>query len=734
DDSTSRRIRRVQNLEALGADVMVCSANVADEASMRAVVSETIARFGMLHGIIHGAGNVNPDDFHVIEHITTAQCESQFPSKAYGLYILERIVEERELDFCYLLSSISAILGGLGYAAYTSANFFMDIFAHRANQRGRTQWLATNWDTWNFTVEHADSPKLGQYEMVPAQGIDAFARVLERGATQIVHSIGDLDTRIRQWVLLESLQDNQATSETRLATHARPSLDTPYVAPNNDYERRIAAIWQQVLGLEQVGLHDNFFDLGGNSLISLQVIARLKKEFKTQIPAVALFEAPTVSALAQYLAPQDAPQVDRQETQLRQRRQRMRETGGSQDIAIIGMAGRFPGANTVEQFWNNLRDGVESLTHFSDAELIEAGVDPLVVQNPAYVKSRHVLDNVEDFDAAFFGYTPREAELMDPQQRLFHECAWEVLEMAGYDTLRYKGLVGVFAGANISLYLMRLAADPTFSVITNESAIFENAQDGLTTNVSYRLNLRGPSFAVQTFCSTSLVATHLACRSLLNGESDMALAGGVSVRVPVKMGHLYREGGQESPDGHCRTFDANAQGAVWADGVAVVLLKRLDDALADGDTIHAVIKGSAINNDGNMKVGYTAPSVVGQSTAIIAALEQSKIDPATIGYLEAHGSATPLGDPIEVASLTKAFRAFTARTNFCVVGSAKPNVGHLDRASGVAGLIKTTMILKHGVIPPLLHFERPNPEIDFASSPFVIATQRQPWPRGTTPR
>ncbi|MBV9790075.1 MAG: SDR family oxidoreductase [Chloroflexi bacterium] len=734
DDATSRRMQRIQQLEALGAEVLVRSADVADEARMRAIVVETVERFGALHGIIHGAGNVNPDDFHVIEHITTAHCESQFPSKAYGLYILERIVEERAPDFCYLLSSISAVLGGLGYAAYTSANYFMDIFAHRANRRGRTQWLATNWDTWRFVEADTPGVTLGEYEMFASQGVDAFARVLERGATQIVTSIGDLDVRIRQWVLLESLQEQPGDGASSLATHARPSLDTPYVAPNNDYERRIAAIWQQVLGLEQVGLHDNFFDLGGNSLISLQVIAKLKKEFKTQVPAVAMFEAPTVSALAQYLAPQEAPQVDRQETQLRERRQKMRETGGSRDIAIVGMAGRFPGASTVEQFWQNLSNGVESLTFFSDEELIEAGVDPLVVQNPAYVKSRHVLDNVEDFDAAFFGYTPREAELMDPQQRLFHECAWEAIEMAGYDTLRYKGLVGVFAGANISLYLMRLATDPSFSVITNESAIFENAQDGLTTNVSYRLNLRGPSFAVQTFCSTSLVATHLACRSLLNGESDMALAGGVSVRVPVKMGHLYREGGQESPDGHCRTFDADAQGAVWADGVAVVLLKRLDDALADGDTIHAVIKGSAINNDGNMKVGYTAPSVVGQSTAIMAALEQSQIDPATIGYLEAHGSATPLGDPIEVASLTKAYRTFTDRTNFCVIGSTKPNVGHLDRASGVAGLIKTTMILKHGQIPPLLHFQRPNPEIDFAGSPFVITTQRREWQRGATPR
>ena len=268
------------------------------------------------------------------------------------------------------------------------------------------------------------------------------------------------------------------------------------------------------------------------------------------------------------------------------------------------MAGRFPGADTVDQFWRNLRDGVESLTHFSDEELLASGVDPALFQAANYVKARPILNDVAHFDAGLFGYSPRDAELMDPQQRVFQECAWEALGLAGYDTQRYAGLVGVFVGANLNSYFMRFVESGELRRLPLEATLLANDKDALPLNVSYRLNLRGPSVAVQTFCSSSLVATHLACRSLRAGECDMALAGGVSVRVPVKAGYLYEEGGQDSPDGHCRTFDSRALGTVWGDGAAIAVLKRLRDALEDRDTIHAVIKGSAINNDGGLKVGY----------------------------------------------------------------------------------------------------------------------------------
>ncbi|GAB4194989.1 MAG: hypothetical protein OHK0022_11410 [Roseiflexaceae bacterium] len=719
NDQTAGRIRQVQQLEALGAQVLVLQADVADPDQLAAAIAQTEAAFGPLNGLIHAAGISDPSTYAVTQSLSREQCETHFRPKAYGLYALEQALEGRTLDVCLVFSSLSAVLGGLGFGAYAAANSFCDAFVQ--SRSGSLPWRAVNWDTWQRRVNlHGPvGGTVAQYEMLPEEGVQAFERVLAApGQRRLINSTGDLEARIRQWVRLEQLAGSPDSD---------PSISAGLSA--GDYEQRIARIWQQVLGIEQVGLHDNFFDLGGNSLNGLQVTAKINKEFGVQIPAVALFEAPTVGALAQYLRPQGTPETEAEEARLQQRRASARQTSNSQDIAIISMAGRFPGASNVEQLWQNLRDGVESVARFDDAELLAAGVDPLLIQHPSYVKARPVLDDVSHFDAAFFGYTPREAELMDPQQRLFHECAWEAVELAGYDTQRYPGLVGVFAGANLNLYMLNMVTDPELITAINDTTILENDKDALATNVAYKLNLRGPSFAVQTFCSTSLVAVHLACRSLLTGECDMALAGGVSVRVPVRAGYLYQQGDQVSPDGHCRTFDAEGEGAIFGDGVAVVMLKRLADALEDGDTIHAVIKGSAINNDGALKVGYTAPSVVGQSEVIVTAIERAGVDPTTIGYVEAHGTATKLGDPIEVAALTKAYRTFTDRRQFCAIASLKPNVGHLDRAAGATGLIKTTMMLKHGLIPPLLHFREPNPEIDFDSSPFFVPTELRPWPR-----
>jgi acyl transferase domain-containing protein/acyl carrier protein len=406
------------------------------------------------------------------------------------------------------------------------------------------------------------------------------------------------------------------------------------------------------------------------------------------------------------------------------------------DIAIIGMAGRFPGANTIEAFWHNVRAGVESISCFSDAELLAAGVDPAFLQNPHYVKARSVLDDIELFDAAFFGIHPREAESMDPQHRLFLECAWQALEHAGYDSETFDGLIGVYAGIDINSYLLHnLYSNRSLNdALSSPQTQFGNDKDYLPTRVSYKLNLTGPSINVNTACSTALVAAHLACQSLLNNECDLALAGGVGIILPQKSGYFYQEGGIVSPDGHCRTFDAEAQGTVRGSGVGIVVLKRLADALADGDAIYAVIKGSAINNDGALKVGYTAPSVDGQSRVITEAQAIAGVAPETISYIEAHGTATALGDPIEVAALTRAFRTGTAKTGFCAIGSVKTNVGHLGAAAGAAGLIKTILALHHQQIPPSLHFHAPNPNIDFAASPFYVNTRLTAWPRHEYPR
>jgi acyl transferase domain-containing protein/acyl carrier protein len=395
-------------------------------------------------------------------------------------------------------------------------------------------------------------------------------------------------------------------------------------------------------------------------------------------------------------------------------------------IAIIGMSGRFPGANDIKKFWENLCSGIQSISNFTDAELIASGIDSELLNNPKYVKSIALLENIDLFDAAFFGFNPKEAELTNPQHRLFLESAWEALENAGYDSQRCEIPIGVYAGASSNNYLSGVNQDKA-----GLASIFQNSigndKDFLATRVSYKLNLTGPSLTVQTACSTSLVATTLACQSLLNYQCDMALAGGVSINILQKTGYLYQEGGILSPDGRCRAFDAQARGTIIGNGVGVVVLKRLTEAIADGDNIYAVIKGSAINNDGSGKVGYTAPSVNGQSQVVAEALALADVEPETISYIEAHGTGTVLGDPIEISALTNVFRESTDKKEFCAIGSVKTNIGHLDAAAGVTSLIKTALALKHKQIPPSLNFEQPNPEIDFANSPFYVNTKLKEW-------
>src|SRR6185369_964587 len=396
-----------------------------------------------------------------------------------------------------------------------------------------------------------------------------------------------------------------------------------------------------------------------------------------------------------------------------------------------GMAGRFPRARGLEDFWRHLRDGVDGISDFSAAELTAAGVDPALVDNPNYVKSRGVLEDEALFDATFFEYPPRQAEIMDPQLRVFLECAWQALEDAGYDALRYPGAIGVYGGVTLSTYLLHnLLSNPALlAEVGGYQTAIGTDRDFLTTQVSYKLGLRGPSIDVQTACSTSLVAVHLACRSLLDGECDMALAGGVSVKVPQVSGYLYQAGGLDSSDGRCRSFDAKADGSVYGSGVGLVVLKRLEDALADGDTVHAVILGSAVNNDGLAKVGYAAPSIEAQAEVVATAQAVAGVDPAAIHYVECHGTGTELGDPIEIEALRRAFGPDVPRGS-CRIGSVKASIGHLGAAAGVAGLIKTVLALRHRQIPASLHFETPNPKIDFASSPFQVNARLTDWPAG----
>ena len=404
------------------------------------------------------------------------------------------------------------------------------------------------------------------------------------------------------------------------------------------------------------------------------------------------------------------------------------ESGSLEGIAVVGMAGRFPGADDLGELWRNLCGGVESVRFYSREELAAAGVAPALLDDPRYVRASAALRDVQHFDADFFDFSAREAELMDPQHRIFLECCWQALENAGYDTRTWPGAIGLFAGMGMSGYLIRnLLSHP--DLIENAGPLqirILNDNNFLTSLVAYKLDLRGPSVTVQSACSTSLVATCMACQSLLQFQCDLVLAGGVSVVVPHGLGYLALDGVM-SPDGHCRAFDAEARGTVEGSGAGVVVLKRLADAVAEGDTIHAVIRGFATNNDGGFKLSFTAPSLDGQLEVVATAQAIAGVPAESITYVETHGTGTSLGDPVEVAALTEVFAESTQQRGFCGLGSIKTNIGHLDAAAGVAGLIKAILAVEHGILPPSLHFETPNPRIDFARSPFYVNTECRPW-------
>ncbi len=485
-------------------------------------------------------------------------------------------------------------------------------------------------------------------------------------------------------------------------------------------------------------------------MLLVQLHGRIEAAFGPRLSVVDMFKYPTIASLASVLAaPAEMAAVSAPAARGRHRaevRQRGRSATHATDVAVIGLACRMPGAPSVAQFWQNLASGVESIARFSEEQVLASGVDPNLVRNPRYVRAAPVLDGIDQFDADFFGHTAREAELMDPQQRVLLECAWEAMEDAGYDLRHDPGAVGVFVSGVLNTYLLNhlypagahLDGDASHVMTLSSTGGFQvmvaNDKDYLPLRISYKLNLRGPSVNVQTACSSSLVAIHTASQSLLRGECDMALAGGASICVPQETGYLYQEGLLVSPDGHCRAFDADAQGTVFGSGVGLVLLKRLDDALADGDHIYAVVKGSAVNNDGGQKAGYLAPSQDGQAAVVAEALAAAGVDADSISYVEAHGTGTALGDPIEIAGLSQAFRADTDRVGFCAVGSVKTNVGHLQIASGVAGFLKAVLSLSHAQLAPSLHFQTPNPRIDWDRSPFYVNAQLADWPEGSQPR
>ncbi len=505
-------------------------------------------------------------------------------------------------------------------------------------------------------------------------------------------------------------------------------LPQPFVAAANDLERRVATVLAGILGIDRVGQLDNFFDLGGNSLAVVRALARLKEAGLPAVAPAAFFANPTARALASASGGGAATLGARRLA----RKPQAAEQGA---IAIIGMAGRFPGASSVEQLWDVLCEGRDTIRMFKPEEL-DSSIPASLRADSNYVAARGVVDDCEMFDAAFFGISPKEAELIDPQQRLFLELCWEALERGGHAPERYDAPIGVFGGMyNPTYYQKHVQHRPDLIERVGEfQVMLGNEKDYVATRVAHRLNLTGPAISVHTACSTSLVAICVAIESLRNGQCGMALAGGASITCPPNSGYLYNEGSMLSPDGHTRTFDANAGGTVFSDGAAVVLLKRLEDAIADGNPVYAVIRGSAVNNDGGDKASFTAPSVEGQAAVIAAAMDRAGVDARSISYVEAHGTATPLGDPVEIAGLAQAYRRHTQDNGYCLIGSVKSNLGHTVIAAGATGVIKTALALAHERLPPSIHYRSPNPKIELEKTPFRVVDRLTAWPRGEAPR
>lgn len=516
----------------------------------------------------------------------------------------------------------------------------------------------------------------------------------------------------------------------------RPELGNIFIEPATALQKLLAKLWCHLLEIDRAGTEDNFFDLGGNSLLALQMIARLKTEHGSDLPVVKLYQQPTIKGVEKILTGSQAESFyDKAHARLKNEKASGSIKNIEDGIAIIGMAGKFPGAKSTDELWQILEQGKETTKLFTKTEL-DSTIPDEIKNDASYVAARGVIDDADKFDAAFFGMNPKVAELMDPQQRIMLETAWAALENAGYSTDKFQQLIGVFAGMGNNTYF-------THNVLSDKEAIERvgsflvmtaNEKDYIATRLAHEMNLKGPALSIHTACSTSLVAVTAAVESLLNNKCDMALAGGVSITSPVNSGHLYNEGGMFSSDGHTRPFDAKATGTVFSDGCGMVVLKRYREAVSDGDTIHAVIRGAALNNDGAEKASFTAPSVEGQAMVIAMAQAQAGIEPDTISYIEAHGTATPLGDPIEVEALTLAFRGKTDKKQFCAIGSVKSNFGHLTPAAGVTGLIKTVLAMKHKKIPATLHFTSPNPAIDFDNSPFFVNNKLMDWKTDGIPR
>ena len=720
----SKQIQTFKELETWGATVVIANADVTNAAQLLAAFQFGLDKFGRINGVLHLAGETKANGYAYIPDMQASHLNAQLLPKAYGLLELNNVIAKLNLplDFVLLTSSLSVVLGGLQLGAYAGANAFMDGFAKLQEGQNSTIWFSPN-------LEGGEASETEQ----------ALAIVLANPhIPDLVMAITPLDKRLQQW--LKRYQPAQAEAiQPKQNLYTRPELEIPYQAPKLEIETKIAECWQAVLGIANIGINDNFYDLGGNSLNVLQLQAKLINVLKTEVKVLDLFTYPTIADLSKYLFGNVANTTNKpnchQSILFKETTSNLVITSSNDldnpdpRIAIIGYSGVFPESNSIAEFWQNIQLGKDCIKRLSKQQCLALGVPENVVEHKNYIGAAGILADLDKFDADFWGLSVKDASLMDPQIRLFLQHAWKALEMSGYIKSRSILNVGVFAGAGDRQYFYHNIM-PRMAEINNEFKLFtQSIELFIASRVGYFMNLHGPILNINTACSTSLVAIVEACEKLAARKCDLAIAGGASIFLPQKFGYIHRFGMFHSADGYTRTFDQDAKGTVFSSGVGTVVLKRYSDAVKDRDYVLAILAGYAINNDGNRKVSFAAPSVLGQKECILAAQKMAGISSDLISYVECHGTATPIGDSIEVKALTEAFKENTneKRTQNCAIGSVKANIGHPDTAAGVAGLIKVCGMLQAKHIPPQINFNVANSKLELDLTPFEVVTSGKKW-------
>ncbi len=729
------KIVRLRELDQLHSEYLTYAGDAEDSERIHEIVENVKCHYGKLNGVIYTGGAPGGGVLQLKERKVASKV---LDSRIKASLAITEAIRGEDVDLLVLTSSINGVIGGYASSDFCSANSFMDYMTKYNEIENNIHTVAIAWDTWREVGVKlkTEAPKqikdlwLSSLELglTANEGTEIFERVISSRLSNVIVSTSDLNALIKDSFsliprVLEEM-DYNLQKKDKVNENERTVSDDLLV--NSGVQEKCINILKYVFGLDAIDEKESFFDIGGNSLLAIQVAAKLKNAFQIDISPVIIYEQVTIEGIINYIqsqlneeVPESNVAMDHSIIMAEGVNKESVEDISDDDIAIISMSGRFPGADTIQQFWDNLIAGKESLTHFTDDELREAGIRENLIQNPNYVKVKPTIETIDLFDAEYFEFTPREAEIMGPNHRLLLEIAWEALYKAGYMDKKAGKSVGVFVGENESSYQYPMYFDEKIDPFIIS---LYNGKDCLASLLAYKLNLEGPSVNVQSACSTSLVAVHMAIKAILEGECKMALAGGVNLILPNKSGYMYNIDGMYSPDGHTRAFDSRAEGMVFGDGAGIVLLKKRSEAIKDRDNVIAVIKGSAVNNDGSFKSGFTAPSVQGQEKVIKAALDKSNINPETISYVEAHGTGTKLGDPIEFKSICNVYQTYTKKKNYCAIGSVKSNIGHADAAAGVIGLIKAALICQHRLIPKSINITKINPEINMENSPFYINT------------